>query len=65
MASTLGGAMGVAAKIRRGEAVTVAEMKNALMAMSQAYNSLKQSKRATDAMLEQAQNMVDRLLSRA
>ena len=64
-ASTLGGALGVAAKIRRGQSATAGEMKNALLTLSQAYNSLKQSKRASDAMLDQTTRMLDRLLSRS
>lgn len=47
-ASTLGGALSCAAKVRRGETCTTAELRGALMTLSQAYNALKAGKRVAE-----------------
>lgn len=47
-ASTLGGALSCAAKVRRGESCTPAELRASLMTLSQAYNALKTGKRVAE-----------------
>ena len=60
-ASTLGGALGCAAKVRRGEACSPAELRASLVTLSQAYNAIKQGKR----MAEDKAKMLSDLLKTA
>lgn len=60
-ATTLGGALSCAAKVRRGEACSSAELRASLTTLSQAYNALKTGKR----MAEEKASMLSDLLKTA
>lgn len=63
--TTLAGALMCAAKTRRGEACTAAELKASLTTMAAAYHASKRSVRDLRERLDEAKDMVRNLLSRS
>ena len=63
-ASTLAGALSCAAKVKRGQTCTAKEMKDAIITLQASYNAVKTSLRRTNEQLDQAQGMIERLISR-
>ena len=64
-ATTLTGALMCAAKVRRGESCTAAEIRASLLTMSAAYQGMKRSSRDLRERLDEAKDMVRNLLSRS
>ena len=63
--TSLAGALSCAAKVRRGEACSASELKASLTTMAAAYQAGKRSVRDLRERLDEAKDMMNRLLGRA